>query len=209
MRARDIMTNPVICVRPGTSVREAAQVLTRHRFAALPVLDDDSRLIGIVAESDLIRNRIPADLRGNIWEADDDVEREAPPGTVGEVMTETVVAMTPGADVADIAEHMLEHHVRSMPIVDGSRVIGIVSRQDVLRTMVRTNDAVAADVRRHLRAYASSWGSWEVSAAEGVVTVHAELPPDDGDDTTKRVVIALARAVPGVSRVHVEPRNGE
>src|SRR5688500_17310491 len=121
MRARDIMTNPVICVHPETSVREAAEVLTEHRFAALPVIDEDARLIGIVAEADLIRDRIPSDPRAHIWRPEgDNAEREPAPGTVGEVMTRTVVAMIPSADAADIAEHMLEHHVRSMPIVDGS-----------------------------------------------------------------------------------------
>ncbi|SDM35761.1 CBS domain-containing protein [Allokutzneria albata] len=202
MRARDIMTSPVICVRPETSVREAAEVLTKHRFAALPVVDDDSRLIGIVAEADLIRDRIPTDPRAHIWRAEgSNVEKEAAPGTVGEVMTKTVVAMTAGADVADIAEHMLEHKVRSMPIVDGSRLLGIVSRQDLVRTMVRTDDAVAADVRRRLRAYADSWEAWKVDAKEGVVTVHWDPPGDD--DIAKSVLIALARTVPGVSRVHV------
>ena len=207
MRARDIMTTPVICVRPEASVREAASVLTKNRFAALPVIGDDSRLLGIVAESDLIRDRIPTDPRTHLWRGEDDtVERDPPPGTVGEVMTTTVVAMPLSADVADIAEHMLEHKVRSIPIVDSSRVVGIVSRQDVLRTMVRTNDAVAADVRRRLYNYADNWRSWKVEATDGVVTVHCQLPPDD--DNVKRVVVALAQSVPGVSRVHVEAREG-
>ncbi|MFB9905386.1 CBS domain-containing protein [Allokutzneria oryzae] len=203
MRARDIMTSPVICVRPETPVREAASVLTKNRFAALPVVDEDSRLVGIVAEADLIRDRIPTDPRAHIWRADgDNVEKEAPPGTVGEVMTKTVTVMTPSADVADIAERMVERHVRSVPIVDGPRLVGIVSRQDVLRTMVRTNDAVAADVRQRLCAYAGSWRSWEVEAADGVVTVRGELPDDDA----KRVVVALAQSVPGVNRVHIQER---
>ncbi|WP_086824069.1 HPP family protein [Allokutzneria sp. NRRL B-24872] len=206
MRARDIMTNPVICVHPETSVREAAEVLTKHRFAALPVIDDDSRLIGIVAEADLLRDRIPSDPRAHIWRPEGDtVDGEPAPGTVGGVMTTTVVAMTPGADAADIAEHMLERHVRSMPIVDGSRVVGIVSRQDLIRTLVRNDEAVAADVRRRLCAYADSWRHWEVRAKNGVVTVRGELPPED--DTAERVVIALARAVPGVSRVRVRPQE--
>src|SRR6185295_16850678 len=59
MRARDLMTAPVITVQPWTSAKEAAELLSLHGFTALPVIDDDDHLIGIVTEADLIRGRIP------------------------------------------------------------------------------------------------------------------------------------------------------
>jgi CBS domain-containing protein len=58
MRARDIMTSPVITVRPAMTIKEAARLLATHGFTALPVVDDDERLIGIVTEADLVRDRI-------------------------------------------------------------------------------------------------------------------------------------------------------
>src|SRR5438270_6785063 len=63
MRARDVMTSPAITVTPGTTVKEAATLLAVNGFTALPVLDDDDRLIGIVTEADLVRDRFPYDPR--------------------------------------------------------------------------------------------------------------------------------------------------
>src|SRR3569833_3813234 len=97
MRARDLMTAPVITVHPWTSAKEAAERLSMHGFTALPVVDDDDRLVGIVTEADLIRGRIPADPRYT------HEPRESTAGkTVGDLMTSPVTAMDTGADVADL-----------------------------------------------------------------------------------------------------------
>src|SRR5438132_44793 len=97
MRARDLMTAPVITVHPWTSAKEVAELLSRHGFTALPVVDDDDRLIGIVTEADLIRGRIPADPRYV------DEPRETTSGqTVGDLMTSPATAMSTGTDVADL-----------------------------------------------------------------------------------------------------------
>ncbi len=63
MRARDIMSTPVTTVRPGTTVKEAAALLATNGFTALPVVDDGDRIIGIVTEADLVRDRVPRDPR--------------------------------------------------------------------------------------------------------------------------------------------------
>lgn len=63
MRACDIMTKPVITVRPDTTVRDTAGLLASHGFTAVPVVDQDDRLVGIVTEADLLRDRFPRDAR--------------------------------------------------------------------------------------------------------------------------------------------------
>ncbi|MGY6651549.1 CBS domain-containing protein [Amycolatopsis sp. TRM77291] len=63
MRARDLMSAPVVTVTPGTTAKHAAELLAERGFTALPVVDEDDRLIGIVTEADLIRNRFPHDVR--------------------------------------------------------------------------------------------------------------------------------------------------
>jgi CBS domain-containing protein len=135
MQAREIMTPDVVTFRADTSATEAAVVLAERRVTAAPVLDDDGELIGMVSEGDLIADRFSHDPRSH-------VRRDLPPEpeparTVGEVMTATVVAMSGSADTADLAETMLTYDVRSVPIVEGSTVVGIVSRRDLLRLLAR------------------------------------------------------------------------
>lgn len=154
MRARDVMSSPVVTVTAGTTVKCAASLLVSHGFTALPVVDEDGRLIGIVTEADLVRDRFPRDPRycpacgGGLLGAD-----SASPvltSTVGEVMTTPVVGMGAGTDVVDLVTAMLEEPVRSIPIVDGSTVIGIVTRRDLLRVLAGDDQASATDVPHRL-----------------------------------------------------------
>jgi CBS-domain-containing membrane protein len=87
MRARDIMSSPVVTVTPDTTVKDAANLLASNGFTALPVLDSDGRLARVVTEADVVRDRFPHDLRYNVSEHDlplvDGSQRE-PGTTVGE-----------------------------------------------------------------------------------------------------------------------------
>jgi CBS domain-containing protein len=118
MQARQIMTTPVLTVRPDTTVREAATLLLEHQVTAAPVLDAGGKLIGIVSESDLVVDRFGHDPRNQVRPVQDE-----PPGsqTVGEVMTTPVIALGPSADAADLAQTMLSSDM-SIPCdrVDGS-----------------------------------------------------------------------------------------
>ncbi|WP_406632629.1 HPP family protein [Amycolatopsis sp. WGS_07] len=187
MRARDLMSAPVETVRPWTPAKEAAEILSEHGFTALPVVDDDDRLIGIVTEADLIRDRIPADARS------EHRQPHAVEATVGAVMTSPATAMSSGTDVADLCQALADERIRAMPIVDGGRVIGIVTRGDVVRMLAREDSAIAADVRHRLEIYGGT-GRWKVEVHDGVVRI-----VDLFDDTTDRhVATLLALAVPGV-----------
>ncbi len=193
MQARQIMTSPVLTVRPGTTVREAATLLLENRITAAPVLDASGDVIGIVSEGDLVVDRFGHDPRNQVRPVQDE-----PPGpqTVGEVMTTTVIALGPSADAADLAETMLGSDVRSIPIVEGATVIGIVSRRDLLRTLVRDDDAIRAEIVRRIADYRGP-GAWDVKVTDGEV----EIVGDVGDDG--RAEVALARTVPGVGSVHL------
>jgi CBS domain-containing protein len=196
MRARDIMTSPVITVRTGATVQDAAALLAARGFTALPVVDDDDRLVGIVSEADLVRDRFPRDPRSLIH-GEPPAEPASAPGTVGEVMTTPVTAMGPGTDVAVLTQALLDARQRSMPIVDGSRVIGIVTRRDLVRVVGRDDTTIARDVQHKLEIYGGP-GRWQITVDGGVVTIG-----DEFDDATDRhVATALAEAVPGVVRAH-------
>lgn len=194
MRARQIMTSPVLTVRPETTVRGAATLLLEHRITAAPVLDASGDLIGIVSDGDLVVDRFGHDPRNRVQPVQDE-----PPGpqTVREVMTTTVIALGPSADAADLAETMLGSDVRSVPIVEGAAVIGIVSRRDLLRTLVRDDAAVREEIVGRIADYRGPAGGWDVHVTDGEV----EIVGDVGDDG--RAEVALARTVPGVGSVHL------
>ena len=194
MQARQIMTLPVVTVRSDTTVREAATLLLENRITAAPVLDAGGELIGIVSESDLVVDRFGHDPRNQARPVQDE-----PPGplTVGEVMTTPVIALGPSADAADLAQTMLGSDVRSVPIVEGATVIGIVSRRDLLRTLVRDDDAIRTGVVDRIADYRDPDGTWDVQVTDGAVLIVGDL----GDDG--RAELALARTVPGVGSVHL------
>jgi len=192
MRVRDIMTAPVTTVRPRTPIKEAAAVLAGNGFTALPVVDDD-RLVGIVTEADLVRDRVPRDPRA-LCHPGEELPTVATT-TVGEVMTTAVVAMSPGTDVAVLAKALLDAGHRSMPIVDGSRVVGIVTRRDIVRVIARDDHTIADDVRHRLEIYGGD-RRWQVEVHEGMVTIGDQFD----DETDRHVATVLAEAVPGVVR---------
>ncbi|MET8997545.1 CBS domain-containing protein [Amycolatopsis sp. Hca4] len=188
MRARDLMTSPVITVHPWTSAKEAAELLAAHGFTALPVADDDDRLVGIVTEADLIRGRIPADPRY----VHEPVEPAAGK-TVGDLMTTPVTAMSTGTDVADLCQALVDARIRAMPIVDGSAVVGIVTRGDVVRVLARDDTEIARDVKHRLEIYGGT-GRWHVDVHDGLVHITDQFD----DDSDRHVAQLLALAVPGV-----------
>ena len=195
MKASEIMTRDVVVVHPDTTVRTAAERLTERGITSAPVVDDDGRVIGIVSEGDLIRGRMPHDVRSHL--RPDDHPHADPPHLVGDVMSDTVVCMAETADTADLAGLMINSHVRAVPIVDGRRLVGIVSRRDLLRTLVRDDAAVRAEVCARLADYAGRPDPWHVDVNDGIVIVRGHF--DEGE---QRIVDVLARSVPGVLVVH-------
>ncbi len=197
MRVQDIMTRQVVTVTPQTTVKYAASLLSSHGYTALPVVDDDDRLIGIVTEADLVRDRFPRDARSR---RGDDEDQAPPPGTVGDVMTTPAIGMGARTDVADLVTAMWDGKIRSMPIVDGTRLAGIVTRRDLVRVIGRDDRSIATDVRHKLANY-SGPDRWSVDVSDGVV----ELGDEYGDETERHIAIVLGESVPGVIAVHVVP----
>ncbi|WP_436498328.1 CBS domain-containing protein [Actinokineospora sp. HUAS TT18] len=189
MRARDVMTRPVVSVDADTTIREAITVLTDNGFAALPVVDDVGRVIGVFSESDAMR-------AGSVAEAGPD--RRAQP--VSTAMSTPVEVVAPTDDTAAIAARMLAGHLRCLPVVEEGLLIGVVARRDLLRTLVHDDDVVAAHVRSLLDDYAGSRRFWAVEVDGGAVTIRGDF----ADLAERRIVGALARTVAGVTKVELE-----
>jgi CBS domain-containing protein len=192
MRARDIMTRPVQIVWQNASVESAAELLAAKQVTALPVVDLEGTLVGMVSESDLLWHRVPAEPTN-----DPEPDPAHRPGMVVEVMSSFPLTTTPATDVARVAEAMLEHDVRSIPVLDDGTIVGIVSRRDILRAMVRGDREMTDDVQHRLDEYAGDGRRWTALVEGGVAAVTG----DYRNETERRVVTVLARTVPGVSAV--------
>jgi predicted transcriptional regulator len=194
MKAREVMSHPVVTVTTSTGVKEAAELLCVNGFTALPVVDNDGRLVGIVTEVDLIRGRIPPDPR--VYGPHPHV-RTLGPALVEDVMTAPVETLTAGADISGAAKMMIDERIRCLPIVEGARPIGILTRRDLLRAAVVHDDTELVDEISHQLARVGNPNRWSVSVQAGVADIE-----DFGSDVDDRKRAArLTAAVPGVVQV--------
>jgi CBS domain-containing protein len=203
VQVRDVMTREVFTVGPDTSAKYAAEVLAERGFAALPVVDGDYELVGIVAEVDLLRDRLPADPRLHL-RRDEAAPGNPPPLLVRGVMTPAVRTVDAGADVADLARLFVDQRIRSVPVLEHRRLAGIVSRRDLLRALVRPDDEIRHDLLRLVEGYTGELGAWDVGVEEGVATVRRTRgAPETSAEVEHRALRALAHTVPGVVGVRL------
>ena len=190
MRVREVMTSPVVMVGPDHHLKSVARLLGELTIGAVPVVDEDGRLAGILSEADLVGLEAVQDPRAHALPA----PATAPvPVTVSDLMTTDVVTLRETDDVAEAARLMLRHGYRSIPVVTGDRVVGIVARQDLLAVLARRDTEIRAELDELLGELAGIATSDAVEVADGVVTLTGPADP-----TRRRVIEVLARTVPGV-----------
>jgi CBS-domain-containing membrane protein len=146
VKAKDIMTREVMTVGPDTDIAEAARELLRHHINGLPVVDGKGRVVGILCQSDLIaqqkRIRLPSVftlLDGFIpltspRRLDAELEKIAA-AKVRQAMSHDPVTVGPDATVEEIATLMVEKGFHTLPVVEGGRLVGVVGKSDVLKTL--------------------------------------------------------------------------
>jgi CBS domain-containing protein len=197
MRVRDVMTRSVHTVRPDDAIEAAAALLSAHAVAAAPVVDRAGTLVGIVGEGDLLRHRVPPDPMAHLWQPAEQAPQR--PKVVSDVMTRSLITAWPSEDLADVARSMIDCNVRSIPVVDHGRLVGIVSRRDIVRSVIRTDEALRDEVQHRLDEYAGRVRRWTVNVADGVANIEGAFD----DPVERKVVTVMARTVPGVASVHV------
>lgn len=140
MQSKDVMTTRVISVAPDTSVHEIAELLLKHRISAVPVLEADGKLVGIVSEDDLVRRLESGTERRPSWWLSlvDDANPvrdyiKAHGKRAADVMTREVVWVDEYATLASIATLLEKHHIKRVPVMRAGRTIGIVSRANLLQ----------------------------------------------------------------------------
>jgi CBS domain-containing protein len=149
MIASDVMTTTVITVKPNATVQEAAQILLTKGISGLPVVDDSGELLGIISEGDLLR-RAHEGAWPKAWGATprwgwakllmdgevSDTEYITQRGCkVVDIMTREVVQAEPETSVSDIATLMVHHRIKRVLIVQHGKVVGIVSRQNIVQAL--------------------------------------------------------------------------
>lgn len=159
LTAKSIMSAPVVTIRPEVPVRDAVRMLLDRHISGLPVVDGEGRLVGIVTEADLLAKEAqpPANepLLGwfgrSLWlERMVTGYRKLEGRTVGEVMTHNVVTAEEETPVHVLASRMMRYGVNRLPIVEAGRVVGIVTRADVLKVFLRSDELLEREGRRLL-----------------------------------------------------------
>ncbi|OGU00622.1 MAG: hypothetical protein A2X80_08715 [Geobacteraceae bacterium GWB2_52_12] len=145
--AADIMTKDVVTVKRETTVRELAEIFETRNFGSLPVVDDEDNLIGIVTASDLIEQgrslHIPTVISLFDWviplQGERALERELQKmtaQTVGEIISPDVVTVSPSDPVSTIADIMSDRKLHALPVVSNGKVVGMVARIDIIRSII-------------------------------------------------------------------------
>ncbi|MBI3980158.1 MAG: CBS domain-containing protein [Chloroflexi bacterium] len=153
MNVSEIMTGKVITVRPETSVHEVARLLVDNAITGVPVVDEHEELVGIITELDLLVQHATIHFPRYIKLLEsvlvfgqrhfEEELRRTLATVAGDLMTRDVVTATPETDVAELASLMFDRRVNPVPVVVGRRVVGIVSRSDLIRLWVRLNETTA------------------------------------------------------------------
>lgn len=195
MLVRELMTSPATSLRAGTRLEAAVQVLAAQHISAVPIVDAANHVVGIVSEADILGERIAPDPRAHlraVEEPSDEWHR-----LVDDVMTPDPVTVQENGDVARVAELLADTGWKSLPVVRGLQLVGVISRSDVLRVLTTPDIEIQERVTDELAQIGRD--EWRVEVTDGVVTVRGPLP---GRET--RLATAVAETAPGVRRVWVE-----
>jgi CBS domain-containing protein len=216
MRAKQVMSKPVHVVAAGASVYDAAQVLLNAGVSAAPVVDPGGRMVGIVSEADLMHRPEIGTVPGKSWLqrllADNAVTARdyihSHSHRVADVMTQNVVTADERTSLADIAALMQRHRVKRIPILRDGKIVGIVSRANLLQGLLArepspSKDIAADETLRSLVTTELARHGWAVSQSAGVVAENGvvHLWGHVDSDTVKDACQVAAEAVRGVKRV--------
>ncbi len=199
---RDVMSTHPISVSETSSFKEIAARLREFRVSAFPVLDPDGTVVGVVSEADLLSKEALDDrhgMRGTITGLLHRTEQAKAEGvTAAELMTSPAVTTTPEDTVEHAARLMFSREVKRLPVVDeGGRLVGIVSRTDILAVFDRTDAEIRAEIMTQVISGRSEPSWYSVLVKDGVVTLQGTPETVSiGHDIVRR-----ARHVQGVVAV--------
>lgn len=216
MKASDVMVSPVVTVKPNASVKDVANLFLERRISAVPVVDDQGKLAGIVSEGDLIhRSEIGTERRRPWWLllisddralAADYIKAHAV--KVDDVMTRNVITAAPDTSLDEIAMMMERNSIKRVPIVRDGQLVGLVSRANLVQAIASAGAKLDiplsdATIRDKLMANlkAQSWahiGLLNATVNDGVVNLWGF----SSSETERKAVRVVAETTPGVRAVN-------
>jgi len=232
MRAMDVMTTNVITVGPDTSVQEVAKILSERNISGVPVVDAENRLVGIVSEGDLLHRvetgteRRPdrrSGRRRSWWldtvGSDEELARhyvKSHGRTAKDVMTSEVIWVSDATELADIANLLETKRIKRVPVVRDGKLVGIVSRANLVRALAAAGSRLSADtatddrtIRQKLltelqgQDWVHTWAA-DIIVRDGIVHIWIS---DDRPEQEKQALRIAAENIPGVHGVeeHIVP----
>ncbi len=216
MKARDVMVSPVITVKPSASVREVAETLVNKHISAVPVVDDQGKLLGIVSEGDLLHRAEARTQRRRSWWLTGLIRGDALASeyikahsrSVTDVMTKEVITAAPDTPLYEIAALLERNSIKRVPVVENGRIVGIVSRANLVQALASSRKQLEtpgsdAEIREKILAElnAQPWANTallNVTVSGGVVDLWGLAP----SETERKAIRVAAEAVPGVRAVN-------
>jgi CBS domain-containing protein len=216
MKARDVMVSPVITVKPSSSVREVAQTLLKERISAVPVVDDQGKLVGIISEGDLLHRAEAGTQRRHSWwlvglVGDESLASEyikAHSRKVADVMTRKVVTAAPDSPLHQIAALLEKNSIKRVPIVENGQLVGIISRANLVQALASTRKGLEipssdSEIRDKVlaRLNGQPWAKTtllNVTVNGGVV----DLWGITRSETERKAIRVAAETTPGVRSVN-------
>jgi CBS domain-containing protein len=198
---KDLMTTPVVTVRPETPFKEIVARLAQHKVSAMPVVDDDGRVLGVVSEADLLLKEEHPDPDADLallWARRRRAEHDKAAATAArDLMTVAVVSIPPEATVAEAARRMHTARVKRLPVVDRQgRLVGIVSRADLLRVFNRPDAAIRREIMEDVIV-----GEFMMDPDRFFIQVHDGVVVLEGRVERRSLLPYLVRAVHSVEGV--------
>ncbi|GIJ48094.1 hypothetical protein Val02_49800 [Virgisporangium aliadipatigenens] len=202
MLVRDLMSHAPYVVRQDQLIELVAARMNGLGLSDAPVLDGRGAVVGMLSAEDLLRQWLPSAEFPGRWD-EPETPGEPLPCFVGDIMRRGGPAARSADDAADVARIMVESDLRCVPVVDNGVLRGTVSRRDLMRTVLRTDETVRDEIQHRLDSYASGVRRWHVTVNDGVATVAG--PPDDEEDD--RLITIIVECVPGVRRARMVART--
>lgn len=222
LTARDLMTRRVHTIRPDVPIEQAVAILTQRGVSALPVVDKDGRVLGMISEGDLFRRReLGTNRRRRGWLeilvnsdrlARDYIRSHAQ--TVRDLMTTKVVSATESASAAEIADMLDAHRIKRVPVIRNGKLVGVVSRADLIRALLgrpgkprKPGDARVIQEAFLQRLRRQPWtlgASVNIAVSDGVV----ELWGDVATEEQARALGVMAESIAGVTAVRNRLKAG-
>ncbi|MFF3688048.1 CBS domain-containing protein [Streptomyces sp. NPDC002187] len=191
----DVMTHTAVAVGRHATYKEIVELMQQWEVSALPVLEGEGRVIGVVSEADLLPKEEARDGGSEQWGRPPTQAAKVGAVSAEELMSSPAVTVHAGATLAEAARIMARRRVKRLPVVDEVGMLeGVVSRSDLLKVFLRPDGDIADEIRSTIVHHLPATAQLEVSVTEGIVTLEGSL-------RDRALVPLLARAVSAVEGV--------